>query len=334
MKSGSRIACLTGATGFVGWRVGELLRDQGWTVRAIVRPANRKRLPEGLQPVEAALVGTDASGTAAALAHACDGCELIVHVAGRIRAPSEAAFNEVNVGATRAVVGAANATGGRVIAISSLAAGGPGTVARPCREDETPRPLNPYGRSKLAGEQVLRTEARVPWTIIRPPAVYGPRDRGFLPLFRMAARGIFLQAVAPAMPFSFVFIDDLAAAVAAVAAAGERAAGGTFFIAHPEVSTADDLLRQLAAIYGRPYRPWRVPGPALGALAWLGDRAWGLGVKPLLDSGRLREFRAEGFVCAVDRARDVLGFDARVPLAEGLQRTARWYHDLGWVPMG
>ncbi len=332
MASGSRRACVTGATGFVGWRIAEMLRDRGGAVRAIVRPGTRKRVPDGIDAVGVAIVPEPGSGRRDAdrLVRALDGCDVVIHAAGAIRAPTEAAFNRVNVDGTRALVEAANAAGARLVLISSLAAGGPGTAAQPCREDAEPRPVNPYGRSKLAGEEVVRNEARVPWTIIRPPAVYGPRDRGFLPVFRMAARGLFLHPVAPSMPFTFVYIDDLASGVR-MAATDRRAIGQTLFIAHPEVFTADDLLRQLGRVYQKPYRPWKVPSVVLRAAAWWGDRSWLVGVKPLLDSGRLREFQADGFVCAVDRARDVLGFEAAVPLAEGLKRTADWYEAQRWV---
>src|SRR5262245_35529044 len=185
---------ITGATGFVGWHVVEALGGQ---VRAIVRPGNRKPLPHGVESVEASLLDTSA------LARALDGCEAVVHAAGVIRARTQADFDAVNVGATRTVVAAANAAGARVILISSEAAIGAGTRERPSREDDSPKPLTPYGRSKLGGEEVVRRDARVPWTIIRPSAVYGPRDRGFLPLFALAARGLFPQIVRPDMPFTF-----------------------------------------------------------------------------------------------------------------------------------
>jgi nucleoside-diphosphate-sugar epimerase len=313
---------ITGATGFVGWHLAEAFRLAGWRVRAIVRPGGVKPAPDEVERVEAALHPKT-------LAAAIGESDVVVHAAGLTRALDESAF-EFNVSGTRAVVDAVNTTGARLVFISSQAAMGAGTISRPTREDDLPRPLTAYGRSKLAGEAVVRTDARTPWIIIRPTAAYGPRDRQFLPIFRLAARGIFLQVVPPATAFTFIYVDDLARGVV-LAAEGERAWGQTLFLGHPDPLHADDLLRGLAGVFGRRYRPWRVPDLVLRAFAWGGQLAWKFGEEPLLDRARLTELGAEGFVCAVDRAREVLGVTAAVPLPDGLARTAQWYRNQGWV---
>lgn len=318
----SRSVSITGATGFVGWHLAEAFRLAGWRVRAIVRPGGVKPVPDDVERVESAL-------HPATLSAAIGESDVVVHAAGLTRALDASAF-EFNVSGTRAVVDAVNATGARLVLISSQAAMGAGTISRPTREDDLPRPLTPYGRSKLAGEAVVRTDARTPWTIIRPTTVYGPRDHQFLPIFRLAARGIFLQVVPPATAFTFIYVDDLARGVV-LAAEGERAAGQTLFLGHPDPLHADDLLRALAAVFGRRYRPWHVPDLVLRAFAWGGQLAWKFGEEPLLDHARLTELGAEGFVCAVDRAREVLGVTAAVPLPDGLARTAQWYRNQGWV---
>jgi UDP-glucose 4-epimerase len=320
----SRSVSITGATGFLGWRIAETFREQGWDVRAVVRPRNAKPLPAGVEPFGAPLEDPGA------IRRAIERSEVIVHSAGVVRAPTPGAFDEGNVATTRAVVEAANAAGSRLVLISSQAAFGSGTRAAPACEDGEPRPLTAYGRSKLASEIVVRSAARVPWTILRPSAVYGPRDRGFLPLFRMASRGWFLEIADPGAFFTLTHVDDVAR-VAWLSAACDRAHGRTLFVGHPEPQRVEDLLRQLAAIFDRPYRPWRMPRVAVHAAAALGEIAWKLGMKPLIDRSRLTEFRAEGFVCDVTRAREVLGFTAAVPPGEGLATTARWYRDHGWV---
>jgi nucleoside-diphosphate-sugar epimerase len=210
------------------------------------------------------------------------------------------------------------------VLVSSLAAAGPGTPARPVREDDPARPINAYGRSKLASEDVVRTLSRTPWTIVRPCAVYGPRDRGFRPLFRLAQRGRFFYAAPPSTFFTLIYVEDLIKAMLVVAT-DDRAIGGTFFVGHPEPQTTDDLLRALADTYGVSYRPRSVPSGLIDAAATLGELAWKLGRKPVIDRSRLAEFRAEGFVCSVDRLRDVLGFVAATSLREGVALTANSY---------
>jgi nucleoside-diphosphate-sugar epimerase len=103
------------------------------------------------------------------------------------------------------------------------------------------------------------------------------------------------------------------------------------FLGHADPLTADMLLKQLATVFGRRYRPRRVPRLVLRAAALLGECSWRIGFEPVLDRARLAELGAEGFVCAVDRARDLIGFTAAVPLQEGVERTARWYRNQGWV---
>lgn len=319
----SRSVSVTGATGFLGWHLSEAFRDAGWRVRAIVRPGNRKALPDGVEIVEAPLEN-------AALSAAIAGTDLLVHSAALIRARSTAEIDRVNVEGTRAAVDAANSVGARLLFISSQAAIGPSRSATGSREDDSPRPLTAYGRSKLAAEALVRSEARGPWTIVRPSAVYGPRDVGFLPLFRLASRGIFLMAAPASMPFTFIHADDVVRAIIA-AATDDRAAGQTFFLGHPEPQTADDLMRGLAQAFGQTYRPLKVPAPFVRVAGLAGDVCWKIGVRPIVDSSRAAEMRAEGFVCAVDRIRDRIGFKASMSLREGLASTARWYRERGWV---
>jgi nucleoside-diphosphate-sugar epimerase len=319
----SRSVSITGATGFLGWHLSAAFRDAGWQVRAIVRRGNTKPLPDGVTVVESAL---DRESLATALGDS----SLLVHSAALVRAATDSEIDRVNVGGTRAAVDAANDVGARVLFISSLAAIGPGTAARPCREDDPPHPITAYGRSKLAAEAVVRSQARVPWTIVRPSAVYGPRDRGFQPLFRLASHGISLMVASPATPFTFIYVDDLIAALMA-AATDERAVGQTMFLGHPAPETADGLMRALADAFGRTYRPVRLPSFVMQIAGAAGDVCWKLGLKPAVDGARAAEIRAGGFVCAVDRAREVLGFTAAVPLWDGVARTVRWYRDQGWV---
>ena len=319
----SRSVSVTGTTGFLGWHIAEAFRDRGWRVRAIVRPDHTKALPPGVESRPSAL-------HPAALTPAIAGSDLLVHAAALTRAGNEDVMRAVNVDGTRAVVDAANDAGARLVLISSQAAIGPGTRARPAREDDAPRPVNAYGRSKLAAEAIVRAHARVPWTILRPSAAYGPRDRGFLPLFRLARRGWSLLTADRDAAYTLIYADDVARAVVMVAE-DPRAAGESLFLGHPEPQTTEALQQQLVRLFGRPYKPTRVPRVALRALAGAGDLMWRFGVALPLDAARLAEFQAEGFVCASDRARAAIGFTAETSFPDGLARTLRWYREQGWL---
>ena len=319
----SRCASITGATGFLGRRIAETFRDAGWTVRAVVRPGSRKPLPSGVERHDAALLDSNE------LVRAFDGAAVVVHCAGVVRAPHDAAFDVANVAGTRAVVAAVNATGSRLVHISSLAAIGPGTPERPACEDDLPQPVNAYGRSKLGGELAVRELARVPWIILRPSAIYGPGDRGFLPLVQMARHGLFPMATRPSMPFTFVFVEDVATAVLR---AGESAVHGeACFVGHRIPETAGAMLQVIAAALSRPFRPLPVPRSFVRVAGRFGDLVWSCGGTPLLDSSRVAEFAAPGFVCDVTRATTLLEFTATVDLADGMRRTVQWYRDEGWI---
>lgn len=319
----SRSISITGATGFLGLRLIQAFREAGWQVRAIVRPGTTKALPNGVDRREAALHDV------AALSGAIAGSDVVVHTAGVVRAARRLDFDRVNVDGTRAVVLAANAARARLVHISSLAAIGPGTAERPAREDDAPRPVNAYGHSKLAGEEAVRQHATVPWIILRPSAVYGPGDRGFLPLVQMARRGLFPMATPPAMPFTFVFADDVAAAVQR--AADSRVHGEAFFVGHRRPETAGAMLEAIAASLGRRYRPLPVPRPFVRLAGMFGDVVWKLGTMPVIDSSRVTEFAADGFVCDVSKATAQLEFTASVSLADGMPETIRWYRREGWI---
>jgi nucleoside-diphosphate-sugar epimerase len=314
---------ITGATGFIGWHLTDTFVRHEWAVRAIVRRGNTKRVPVRASVAEADL-------TVDSLFDASGQPDVFIHCAGVTRTDDEAEFLTVNVEGTRAAAEAARRAGSRFIFISSLAAAGPGTPAAPRREDDEPAPVNSYGRSKLAAEEAVRSVNGLAWTILRPGPVYGPRDRGFLPLFKMARRGFLVGATRPDMAFSLMYIGDLLEAVRQTAESSQ-AAGQTMFLAHPRPRTTLDLLHALAMPSGRSFHPLWLPAPVVSAAASIGDYSWRFKKKPLIDSARLAELRAPGFVCSVERLRQITGFEAETELEDGIARTTRWYSDERWI---
>jgi nucleoside-diphosphate-sugar epimerase len=309
---------VTGANGFIGQNVVRHFRDAGWQVRALVRPGRRCAVPTGVELVAVPFAAAD-------LVRAAAGSDIIVHAAGRTRAATTRQFQIANVAVTQQVVRAAVELGSRLVHISSLAAAGPGTPERPREEDDPPRPLTPYGRSKLAAEEVVRNSRELRWTIVRPAAVYGPADRNVLPLFRLAQWGIAPQfARLPASAYTFIHVDDVARGIETAAMAFE-AEHHVFSLGHSQSETAVTLTDTLARVMGRPCRRVRIPYALLLATALAGDLASLFGWPLVLDRARLAELKAEGWVCSVERARDRLGFFARIDLVEGFTSTAAWY---------
>jgi len=315
---------VTGANGFIGRNVVLHLRNAGWAVRAIVRPDRGYDVPEGVELVATQFVTAD-------LVRAAADVEVIVHLAGRTRGATMRQFGAANVDVTRQVVEAAVELGAKLVHVSSLAVAGPGTPEHPRLEDDPPRPVTAYGRSKLEAEEIVKTSRRLHWTIVRPALVYGPFDRSALPLFKLAQRGIVATTGGSGDPaYTLVHVDDIARGIEAAATA-VAAEGETFSLGHPRSATADTLTDALERALGRSCRRVRLPHAVLLAVALVGDAAMLCGRSLALDRARLTELSAEGWVCSVEKAKTRLGFSAQIDLLDGFASTAAWYARHGWL---
>jgi len=298
---------VTGASGFIGRHVVAYLEARGDDVVAVRRPFD-----------------------AGALAQTFRAAGAVVHLAGVVSAVRERDYFDANVEGTRAVATAARAADVRLVHISSLAAAGPAPASAPRREDDPPRPLTAYGRSKLAGEQVLRGMSGLRWIALRPGVVYGPRDRALLTLFRMATRGVLPLVGREGAAYTIVHVADV---VRAIGAAIEADAGGlAVFVGHPTPATTRDILEGVRAAAAPAARIVRVPMAITRIAAIAGDLAGAVRGRPApINSSRYAELAAVGFACRVDRMREQLGVAAEIDLKDGLMRTAEWYRTAGWL---
>ena len=261
-----------------------------------------------------------------------EGITHVIHCAGCVKAVRVAEFYEVNEGGTRNLVVAANAASAvqRFIQISSLAAAGPGTRENPARESRPSQPVSEYGRSKLAGELELQKLRGAQPVIIRPPAVYGPRDTALLPLFKAVRRHV-LPAANPGQAVSLVYVKDLANAVVACAN-HPQTAGKTYFVAGTESVTAFAFARAIAAQLGT----WTVPCPLPAALLWPICLACEAGMRltgraNILSLQKFAELRAPGWVCDASLIRRELGFECQTALSKGIAETLAWYRQVRWL---
>ncbi len=319
---------VTGGTGFVGSHLNEVLRREGHAVRALARSRART---EALGRPDVEWVPGDLAD-AAALREAVRGVTVVYHVAGLIAARSDLEYFAVNRDATERLLRAASEADAstRFVLVSSLAAAGPSRRGQPLGEDAEPRPVTAYGRSKLAGEQVVR-QGSLPWTIIRPPAVYGPRDREMFRLFRAATLGVAPLPGDGSQELSLVYGPDLAEAIARAGIA-DAAVGRTYFAAHPETLTAADVARTIAAASGKRVRLLRIPAPVArgvlqitGAVARLADRA------TVLNPDKANEFLQPAWTCRPDAIERDLGWRAAHDLEAGARATVEWYRAHGWL---
>jgi nucleoside-diphosphate-sugar epimerase len=323
-------AVVTGATGFVGSHLAERLVAGGADVTCLVRPTSALGW---LRPLPVRLCQTSLFDPRE-LREVVAGADVVFHVAGRIRAARAGHFYRDNVDATRALARAcADATPGvgRLVVVSSQAAAGPAPLERPAREDDPPRPLSDYGRSKLLAEEAAREAAGpVEVAVVRPPTVYGPRDPALLPLFRLVR-----WRVAPRLPsnpvVSLVHVYDLVELLW-LAGVAPAAAGRTYFGAQEPPTPFDELVRLVGdAQRGRPLQV-PVPGPLLLAAGALSGALNRLRRDPRpFDLAKAREMLRSGWVCSSERARHELDWHPRIAHADGLADTAAWYRRHGWL---
>ncbi len=328
-------ALVTGANGFVGAHLVEELGKRGHGIRALVRKtSDLTHLPK--DGVELAYGDvTDA----ACLPAAMDGVDVVYHVAGITKARSLAEFSRVNVGGTVNVMSAAAELRKppHVVFVSSIAAAGPCGADRALQEGDACKPVSRYGTSKaIAEEKVREYVGRVPVTIVRPPIVYGPRDRDVFELFKMAAGGLVVQAGFAARRFSVVHVHDLAAGLALVGERGdtlsvEDPARGIYYIADDGPFLWRELGEAAAAGFGKRARTIRVPDVITFLAAYVGELIGMIRKKPfVVNLDKAREGTAGNWYCSSAKARE-LGFTVAKPLPERFRETAIWYRENGWI---
>lgn len=335
------VAFLTGGTGFVGSWVAEELLARGYAVRALVR-SDSKWL-DGLDPSagsgQAVEIVRGDLGNAKALRQGIEGAEVVVHVAGLTRARDQQTLDRANVEGTIRLLEAVRESGGvrRVLVTSSLEAMGPNRVRPngtpiPATEADVPQPVSMYGLSKARMETAVETQfSDLPVTIVRPPAVYGPREADIYEMIRGAARGLFpIVGDAETPRLSLVHVRDLARGMVDVLEAPE-AEGETYFLGSEWGYSWQEVRAAVEAALGRKTLTLPVPGALMGAVGALAEGVGGfIGKLPPLTRDKAEATR-HPWTCSIEKARQEVGYAPRVGLVEGMTETVAWYRQRGWL---
>jgi nucleoside-diphosphate-sugar epimerase len=221
-----------------------------------------------------------------------------------------------------------------VVIVSSQAAAGPASsLDRPVREEDSPRPVEAYGRSKLEAEECVRLyEGRLETTVIRPAAVYGPRDRDFLAAFKQGARRIAVHAAPREHRFSLVHVADLVRAIT-LAAEHPAAVGRTYFVADdPPVSWRELYAAIASASSASRALELQLPSTLLAAGGVAGDVLSSItGIHSLANHNKTILARQRWWTCDSSRIRHELGWSPAIPLQRGVRETYLWYLRAGWL---
>ena len=299
---------LTGATGFIGNRVARRLLANGCKLQALSRAtSDRSRLSGfNIHWVEGALEDLDS------LRRLVRGADSVVHCAGAVRGATQAHFDRMNVDGVARLVRAAVEQHPlpRFLLVSSLAAREPG--------------LSNYAASKRQAEILLAGRAgRMPWAVLRPPAVYGPGDREMLPIFRWMARGVAPIVGSDNSRVSLLYVDDLAEAVIKWLL-NENCCEAVFELhdGRPAGYLWQDVIDTIERLTGKHVRRVKVPLAVLKTVSFLNLHAARiLGYAPMFTPGKLRELRHPDWVCDNTAFTHETGWAPQVSLEEGLRRT-------------
>jgi 2-alkyl-3-oxoalkanoate reductase len=323
---------VTGGSGFLGSHVAEQLAAAGHTVRALVRKSSNRKFLSTLAGVELA------EGTVEdrkSVDEAMKGVDAVVHSAGLVKARDESEFFACNTQGTANLLDAAIEHAPelkRFVHVSSLEACGPSFDQRPVPCDQQ-RPVTAYGRSKLAAEkECVSRKDKLPVVILRPAAIYGPRDVEILEAFRAVRRRQYPVIGDGSMVASYTFGPDCAkACIQAITA--DVPSGSAYFVDDGEPMSMARAMGEMLpdAVGTQPFVRFGIPFPVL-RVASLGVEAYGkLRKKPVMLTREKVAMLAHHWVCDSQRTREDLKWKPEMSFSDGLRLTAKWYEDNGWL---
>lgn len=322
---------ITGASGFVGYHLIEEALRKGLDVYAAVRPSSKidhlKALPVNFNYVNLA--------DAKAIQEDFEQKQYtyIIHAAGVVKAHNEKAYNETNADVTRTL---ALAAAGSIpslkkfVFMSSLAAMGPSMDTRDISEKDTAKPLTFYGKSKLLAELYLSAVPNLPTIVLRPTAVYGPRERDIFIILKSIAQGIEPYIGRIEQTLSFIYVKDLAAlTIDALRSNIVRRSYNVSDGQRYDRYALGDLTKDI--LHKKTFR-FHIPTGIVQVMAGVQELVGTIrGSAPILNRDKLAELTARNWACTIQCLQQDIGFVPRYNLQQGLTETLQWYKDNKWL---
>ncbi len=331
-------ALVTGASGFIGSTLIELLNRQGIEVRALMRQTSSDANLQGLQfeRVPGDIADYDS------LCRAVEGCDYVFHLAGLIAAKDSNEYFRYNAEGTHLLAKAAATHAPalkRFVFVSSLAAGGPALSPEPRKETDPDEPVSVYGKSKLAGENfLLQYKDRFPVVILRPPMVYGPKDKATFILVKTAAKKMIPLVSARSIDgqkyYSLIHAADLSRAIcdAGIVEVPQFQSGAVYYVSSGEVVTYQHLMEIICKhLKIEPIRI-RIPVMILRIVAWILTRISQLtGRQFVLNEDKMNEIIPDYWTCSNLKLVSDFDFEPEYDLNQGMANAVGWYKKQGWI---
>ncbi len=320
---------ITGANGFVGSRLCRRLMADGFQVIAGIRRGCDMSL---IDDIDLDCRYGDIT-KAETLPDMVKDIDYIIHNAGLVKAQRPEQFYKVNqIGAKNLLqVALEDKKLRKFIYISSVAAAGPSTAGNPLTEDQPPRPITEYGRSKVAGEkEVLGFSDKIPVVIIRPSAVYGPGDQEAFTFFQILDNRIKPYIGNLSRRIQMVHVDDLCLGIS-LALRSQTKTGSIYFIAESQAYSYRDLIKNIRKATGKVALPMYVPGWGVRIIAAISENiVRAFGKSPMFTVEKANEILSNWEISTA-RAEKELGYHSQIPFERGAHETYLWYREEGWL---
>jgi len=329
---------ITGSSGFIGSFLAEEALKRNFTVYAGIRPSSSRQY---LQDPRIRFAEIDFSDKQKIMEFLLSQNQLgitfeyIIHNAGITKARKKEDFYRVNSAFTRNFADALIETGNiprKFIYISSLAAYGPGDPVnmKPVMLDDTPKPVDEYGKSKLEAETYLTSLSGFPWLIIRPSGVYGPREKDYFVYFQTISRGFEPYIGYKPQILTFIYVRDLVRLILDAAISGIRAK--SYFVTDGKQYDS----REFAAITKKHLHKrtlkFTLPTKLVGGIAYALEKIFNLtGSMPTLNTDKFNIMKSTNWTCQVDVLQTDFNFRAEYDLDKGVKEALEWYKQQGWL---
>jgi UDP-glucose 4-epimerase len=322
---------ITGASGFVGYHLVEEALHNNLDVYVAVRKSSNIDHLKGLDIKYVNLNYGDVISLKKEIGE--KQYDYIIHAAAVTRARSQKEYNTVNAEYTYNLASAAKTANVNLkgfVYISSLAAIGPlKNLNGMITEITAPRPITAYGKSKLLAEEKLKSINGLPFTILRPTAVYGPRDTGIYVFFKQLKKGIEPYIGRAAQKLSFIYVKDLShIALKAMYMCDQQTyniSDGNFYDKYELGMIAKNVLNLRAAKFHLPVNFVKIMAAVNEKVSSLGNKA------AILNTDKLKELTAANWACDIEHAKQDLGFYPAYDLKKGLTETLTWYKQHKWL---
>ncbi len=329
--SNKKIAVVTGANGFVGSHLVDLLLKKELIVRCITRKTSDLRWLKD-KPVEIFDGGLFDKEN---LRMAFKDASFIYHVAGVVKAKTPEGYFNGNVEATRTMLEVASESSAAIekfLIVGSQTTTGPSYNGKPVNEETECKPLTTYARSKKEQEEVaLSYSDKLPITICRAPAVYGERDTEVFIYFQTFNKGLTSLIGFDKKILSLIHVVDLVEGLY-LAATSEKSTGEIYFISSEKYYTWDEIGEVTAKALGKKALRIRVPHFLVFTIAAFAQFFAMFGKKPAtLNIEKAKDLTQHAWICDTAKAVNQLGFRQKISIEEGVKRSCDWYKEMKWI---